>query len=144
MAERRRWRGASREDGGNELVCPRAAKMPAEPHADLMSKARRRRNLVRGEEVGRELVDILLAKKVFGEPSCPASPPFLACSPPSRAGNPVIKDARFSFHSIGPSGLGASCQAFRPCAAAVRVEGFAEKTLFSPPKMSSAVPARIG
>lgn len=143
MAERRRWRSASREDCGDELVCPRAAKMPAEPTVDLI-KSRRRRSFVRGEEVGRELVDIFLAKKVFGEPSYASSPPFLACSPPSRAGNPVIRDAHFSHHSIGPSGLGTSSQVFRPCAAAVRVEGFAEKTLFSPPKMSSAVSARIG
>jgi hypothetical protein len=43
MAERRRWRSASREDCGDELVCPRAAKMPAEPNVDLIKSLRRRR-----------------------------------------------------------------------------------------------------
>ncbi|XP_043694738.1 uncharacterized protein LOC122645490 isoform X2 [Telopea speciosissima] len=100
-------------------------------------------------KAGSELLDLILTKGVYGaEQSSSAtqlasSPPFFSGSPPSRATNPLIQDARFGDEKLTslsplqgsvPSGLSSSPSSSRKggCArmkfghkpAAVRIEGF--------------------
>ncbi|GBG72779.1 hypothetical protein CBR_g12347 [Chara braunii] len=104
-----------------------------------MAKSRRRlsaiaikeKNLRSDGEAGREILEIFLCKSGCNESTQPCSLPFLACSPPNRAANPVVHDARFlrSRSSGTGGGLPSSClggggSAVSP--AMTRVEGFAE------------------
>ncbi|KAL9297521.1 hypothetical protein ACSQ67_023417 [Phaseolus vulgaris] len=95
-------------------------------------------------KAGAELLDIVLKRESSGQDfsnQIPSSPPYFCCSPPVRAANPLIQDARFGdeentlVSSISsPSGLPSPSSASRKggCArmkfglkpAAVRVEGF--------------------
>ncbi|OWM65140.1 uncharacterized protein LOC116215336 isoform X2 [Punica granatum] len=81
-----------------------------------------------------ELLDIILPEGVY-DPERP-SPPFLLGSPPSRASNPVVQDARFMedrlVHSSSPAppstsarnGGGFTRMKFGHKPAPVRIEGF--------------------
>ncbi|XP_042516335.1 uncharacterized protein LOC122090717 isoform X2 [Macadamia integrifolia] len=99
-------------------------------------------------KAGSELLDMILTKGVYGGEQSTAqvasSPPFFSGSPPSRATNPLIQDARFGDEKLTslsplqvsvPSGLSSSPSSARKgggCArmkfghkpAAVRIEGF--------------------
>ncbi|XP_042492401.1 uncharacterized protein LOC122071970 [Macadamia integrifolia] len=98
---------------------------------------------------GSELLDIILTKGGYGaeqSTQVPSSPPFFCGSPPSRATNPLIQDARFGDEKLtslsplpapvsvptrlspSPSSSarkgGCARMKFGPKPAAVRVEGF--------------------
>ncbi|KAG5002432.1 hypothetical protein AAZX31_08G354800 [Glycine max] len=91
-------------------------------------------------KAGAELLDIVLKRESYGEEfanQIPSSPPYFCGSPPVRASNPLIQDARFGDEVStisSPSGLLSPSSASRKagCArmkfglkpAAVRVEGF--------------------
>ncbi|KAJ1443244.1 hypothetical protein SESBI_00535 [Sesbania bispinosa] len=95
-------------------------------------------------KAGAELLDIIHKRENHGEEfasQVASSPPYFFGSPPSRAANPLTKDARFGDeeHTLissvsSPSGLlspsSVSCKGgcarmkFGPKPAAVRVEGF--------------------
>ncbi|XXG83778.1 hypothetical protein AAC387_Pa10g1459 [Persea americana] len=97
-------------------------------------------------KAGMELLDIILTKGGYGSDQpmsqVASSPPFFCGSPPSRAANPLVHDARFGEEKLPvpslpiPSGLSMSPSTpssarkgcvrskFGPTAATVRVEGF--------------------
>lgn len=96
-------------------------------------------------KAGTELLDIILTKGAYGSSEqspgqVASSPPYFCGSPPSRATNPLVNDARFCEEKLPslplPSGLSASPSApasarkgcvrnkFGITPAAVRVEGF--------------------
>ncbi|OIV90152.1 hypothetical protein TanjilG_01606 [Lupinus angustifolius] len=91
-------------------------------------------------KAGADLLDIIFKKESHGDEianQVASSPPYFCGSPPVRAANPIIQDARFGDenHSpISPSGLPSPASASRKggCVrmnfglkpAAVRVEGF--------------------
>ncbi|GLT34036.1 hypothetical protein SLA2020_085820 [Shorea laevis] len=110
---------------------------------------------------GAELLDIILRKEDFvtEQPVTPiaSSPPFFCGSPPSRAANPLVHDARFgderltpipSLQIPSPSGLSSPSSATRKggCVrmkyglkpAAVRVEGF---DCLNRDRQNSSIPA---
>ncbi|WOL01178.1 hypothetical protein Cni_G09892 [Canna indica] len=109
-----------------EPICP--LRWPSSHQADFCDS-----------KAGEDLLDIFLAKG--GELyQVPSSPPFFCGSPPSRAANPVVHDARFGedrpHAPVAPLPLTQSLTPMSPnqgCAhakfgllpAAVRVEGFA-------------------
>ncbi|KAJ4707097.1 Translocase subunit seca [Melia azedarach] len=116
---------------------------------------------VSDSKAGAELLDIILMKEGYGvEQSAnqvASSPPFFCGSPPSRAANPLIQDARFgdekysplsSFPVPPPSGLASPSSAALKagCArmnlglkpATVRVEGF---DCLNRDRQNSSIPA---
>ncbi|KAJ4825680.1 hypothetical protein Tsubulata_039114 [Turnera subulata] len=87
-------------------------------------------------KAGAELLDIILSKGGYGY-QVASSPPFYCGSPPSRASNPLIQDARFGNEKIAPltpappSPSSAAARKggcvrtkFGHSPAAVRIEGF--------------------
>ncbi|KAL5080475.1 hypothetical protein RYX36_008896 [Vicia faba] len=90
-------------------------------------------------KAGAELLDMIFEKECLGDEfayQAASSPPYFCGSPPVRAANPLVHDARFGdeIMSSSPSGLPSPTSASRKggCArvsfglkpAAVRVEGF--------------------
>ncbi|KAJ4961216.1 hypothetical protein NE237_021126 [Protea cynaroides] len=102
-------------------------------------------------KAGSELLDIILTKGGYGAEQSThvaSSPPFFCGSPPSRAANPLIQDARFGDEKLTSSSLllapvpvpvssglapspsssarngGCARMKFGPKPAAVRIEGF--------------------
>ncbi|XP_061359266.1 uncharacterized protein LOC133303377 [Gastrolobium bilobum] len=96
-------------------------------------------------KAGAELLDIMFKKESYGEEfanQAASSPPFFCGSPPMRAANPLVQDARFGDEKhtpisaiLSPSGLpspsssasrkgGCVRMSFGIKPAAVRVEGF--------------------
>ncbi|KAB2013978.1 hypothetical protein Goshw_021097 [Gossypium schwendimanii] len=88
-------------------------------------------------KTGAELLDIILPEGGYGAENptdqMASSPPYFCGSPPSRASNPVIQDARFNdeqpvlppLTSPAPSSRGGCVRVkFGQMPAAVRIEGF--------------------
>ncbi|XP_007033265.2 PREDICTED: uncharacterized protein LOC18602053 [Theobroma cacao] len=131
---------------GGSVVCPKPRRIgvlannPIGPLRLHMSHQAE----VSDSKAGAELLDIILKKEDFGtEQSATqvaSSPPFFCGSPPSRAANPLVQDARFgeerlaalstlqipSPSSQSPSARKGGCvrMKFGLKPAAVRVEGF--------------------
>lgn len=144
MHERRRARagpGLRVETGEEELVYPRAVRLGATPGIVSDVKSRRRCGIQNrcDAEVGREILDILLLKNKYNDGGIQDCSPPLCESPPSRAGNPIVKDIRFVHDRstrLGPGGTPShskygSCTPVRsvPC---VRVEGFFSPSVAKP------------
>ncbi|KAJ7971220.1 Translocase subunit seca [Quillaja saponaria] len=113
-------------------------------------------------KAGAELLDIILMKEGYGEQQCAnqvaLSPPYFCGSPPSRAANPLVKDAQFGNEKLtpistsaipSPSALSSPSSASRKgggCVrmkfgqkpAAVRVEGF---DCLNRDRQNSSIPA---
>ncbi|XP_015869877.1 uncharacterized protein LOC107407161 isoform X2 [Ziziphus jujuba] len=110
-------------------------------------------------KAGSELLDIILMKEGFGAEQSAgyvaSSPPYFCGSPPSRAANPLVQDARFGDEKplpalpfASPSGLSSPSSAARKggCVrmkyglkpAAVRVEGF---DCLNRDRQNSSIPA---
>lgn len=109
-------------------------------------------------KAGAEVLDIILRKESHGEEcasQAAASPPYFCGSPPVRAANPLVQDARFAdekntpmLGNSSPSGLQSPSSASRKggCArmkfgltpAAVRVEGF---DCLNRDRQNSSIPA---
>ncbi|KAF7811255.1 uncharacterized protein G2W53_032231 [Senna tora] len=109
-------------------------------------------------KAGAELLDIFLKKESYGEEfanQAAASPPYFCGSPPVRAANPLVQDARFGDEKLtpissisSPSGLSSPSSASRKggCTrmkfglkpAAVRVEGF---DCLNRDRQNSSIPA---
>ncbi|KAL9427630.1 hypothetical protein AB3S75_029754 [Citrus x aurantiifolia] len=116
---------------------------------------------VSDSKAGAELLDIILMKEGHGvdqtASQAASSPPFFCGSPPSRAANPLIQDARFGDEKLSPlsslqvpppSGLPSPSSSARKagCArmnfglkpATVRVEGF---DCLNRDRQNSSIPA---
>ncbi|PON87853.1 hypothetical protein TorRG33x02_163980 [Trema orientale] len=112
-------------------------------------------------KAGADLLDMILMKEEYGAEQSMAqiasSPPFFCGSPPSRAANPVVQDARFGDEKLAPfpgfpypspSGLSSPSSSARKggCVrmqyglkpAAVRVEGF---DCLNRDRQNSSIPA---
>lgn len=140
-------------DGKDPVVCPKPRRLGLLNHAvnDPIRPFRWHFNHqaeMCDSKAGAELLDIILTKGNYGAEQSAAqlasSPPFFCGSPPSRATNPLIQDARFGKEKLSslsplpvpiPSGLSSSPSSsarkggcvrakFGHKPAAVRVEGF--------------------
>ncbi|KAI4346876.1 hypothetical protein L6164_007739 [Bauhinia variegata] len=110
-------------------------------------------------KAGAELLDLILKKESYGDEQyanqVASSPPYFCGSPPVRAANPLIQDARFGDEKLNPasaisspSGLSSPSSASRKggCVrmkfglkpAAVRVEGF---DCLNRDRQNSSIPA---
>lgn len=131
---------------GGAVVCPKPRRIeilannPTKPLRLHMSHQAE----VSDSKAGADLLDIILNKEDLGteeEQSIASSPPFFCGSPPSRAANPLVQDARFGDERLAqalstleipspssPSSLarkgGCVRMKFGLKPAAVRVEGF--------------------
>ncbi|KAK9271553.1 hypothetical protein L1049_001913 [Liquidambar formosana] len=135
-------------DWKDSVVCPKPRRVgllannPMRPLRRHMSYQAE----VCDSKAGAELLDIILMKEGYGAEQSATQvalspPPFFCGSPPSRASNPLIQDARFGDDKLtlglpisSPSGVSSPTSSARKggCArmnfglkpAAVRVEGF--------------------
>lgn len=135
--------GADRRES---VVCPKPRRLGVSSNNPLRSQISHRSEICKSKATA-ELLDLILKKEDYElEPQSPlpvaSTPPFFAGSPPRRAENPLVQDARFRDEKItpimappamSPSGLPSpSASARKGCArmkfgvkpAAVRVEGF--------------------
>ncbi|OMO80230.1 hypothetical protein CCACVL1_13124 [Corchorus capsularis] len=151
----------SEHQKGGPVVCPKPRRIgvlasnPTRPLRLHMSHQSELNDL----RAGAELLDIILNKEDFGtEQSAThvaSSPPFFSGSPPSRAANPLVQDARFGEERLAalsslqiPSPSSPSSAAARKggCVrmkfglkpAAVRVEGF---DCLNRDRQNSSIPA---
>ncbi|KAF8378677.1 hypothetical protein HHK36_030026 [Tetracentron sinense] len=134
-------------DRKNPLVCPKPRRLDLFNHTinDPIKPLRwylSHQTELCDSKAGTELLDIILTKGSATQVA--SSPPFFCGSPPSRAANPVIQDARFGEEKLTPlspmqipvsSGLSSSPSSsarkggcvrtkFGHKPAAVRIEGF--------------------
>ncbi|KAK1280455.1 hypothetical protein QJS04_geneDACA003018 [Acorus gramineus] len=126
--------GASRSDGDRRgpLCCPKPRRLSVVGNDSIPP-------LRWQSKPGADLLDLILTKGSYG--SDLSSPPFFCGSPPSRAANPVVHDARFGEGKATAAAASPVQSVFPPspsprkaCAssrskfgftpAAVRVEGF--------------------
>ncbi|XP_021296495.1 uncharacterized protein LOC110425794 [Herrania umbratica] len=145
---------------GGSVVCPKPRRIgvlannPIRPLRLHMSHQAE----VSDSKAGAELLDIILKKEDFGtEQSATqvaSSPPFFCGSPPSRAANPLVQDARFGDERLAalstlqipsPSSPSSSARKggcvrmkFGLKPAAVRVEGF---DCLNRDRQNSSIPA---
>ncbi|KAM7471133.1 hypothetical protein LguiA_009316 [Lonicera macranthoides] len=124
-------RGDSSHDG---VVCPKPRRLDDHHLAPSLWLSSNRQAEVFDSRAGTELMDLILTKGCYGVEK-PNTPPFFSGSPPSRASNPVIQDARFCSEklTVAPEALpsqsarkqGSCVRAnFGHKPAAVRIEGF--------------------
>ncbi|OVA02950.1 hypothetical protein BVC80_8781g6 [Macleaya cordata] len=143
-------------DRKDPLVCPKPRRLGRSNHAvnepirSLRWQLSHQADLC-DSRAGTELLDIFLTKGGYGAEQSPSqvfssSPPFFSGSPPSRASNPLIQDARFGDEQLTqfshlpvpvpiPSGMSSSPSSstrkggcarskFGHKPAAIRIEGF--------------------
>ncbi|KAK8595722.1 hypothetical protein V6N13_000415 [Hibiscus sabdariffa] len=82
-------------NGGGAVVCPK----PRRIRVLTLRLHKSHQSEVSDSKAGAELLDIILDREDLGteqEQSIASSPPFFRGSPPSRAANPLVQDARFS------------------------------------------------
>ncbi|XP_039027509.1 uncharacterized protein LOC120161302 [Hibiscus syriacus] len=147
-------RGLISISDGGPVVCPKPrrnrvlANNPVRPLRLHMSHQAEVNDL----KAGAELLDIILKKDMETEQSAPevaSSPPFFCGSPPSRAANPLVHDARFGDERIAslqvpsPSSslahkVGCVRMTFGLKQPTVRVEGF---DCLNRDRQNSSIPA---
>lgn len=133
-------------DRRESVVCPKPRRVGVLSNNPFRPQISHRSEICKSKAAA-ELLDLILKKEDYElEPQSPmaiaSTPPFFAGSPPRRAENPLVQDARFrdekitpimALPAMSPSGLPSpSASARKGCArmkfglkpAAVRVEGF--------------------
>lgn len=97
---------ASFEEG---VICPKPRRLGVVSFStpEVLKPVRQRRSMspagVEGE-AGNEILEIFLNKISSGDAtSLGCSPPYFSGSPPSRAGNPLVRDEEFSHQRRPPS-----------------------------------------
>ncbi|KAI4352224.1 hypothetical protein L6164_006497 [Bauhinia variegata] len=158
FSSREEMRGSVYQDS---VICPKPrhvgilSNVPARPLRFHLSQQAEGSD----SKAGAELLDLILMKESYGDEhygnQVASSPPYFCGSPPARAANPVIQDARFGNEKIAPisaisspSGLSSPSSASRKggCVrmkfglkpAAVRVEGF---DCLNRDRQNSSIPA---
>lgn len=150
---------ASISDLKDPIVCPKPRRLAILANNHIKQPLRWHQTEFCDSKAGADLLDIILKKGSEQSSSHVASsPPYFSGSPPSRASNPLIQDARFGDEKVSPmaalpayspSGLSSPSSASSKgggCArmkfglkpAAVRVEGF---DCLSRDRQNSRIPA---
>ncbi|XP_022983663.1 uncharacterized protein LOC111482209 [Cucurbita maxima] len=149
---------ASISDLKDPIVCPKPRRLAILANNHIKQPLRWHQTEFCDSKAGADLLDIILKKGSEQSSSHVASsPPYFSGSPPSRASNPLIQDARFGDERVSPmaalpayspSGLSSPSSASLKggCArmkfglkpAAVRVEGF---DCLSRDRQNSRIPA---
>lgn len=117
-----------KEEEEELVICPKPQRVVS--ISEILKPVRQRRGMISPAvdfEAGNEILEIFLSKNTGGDSSFGCSPPYFSGSPPSRAGNPLVRDAEFS-HLQPPSSLvthpkSSKGPSFR-ASPSVRVEGF--------------------
>ncbi|XP_052187457.1 uncharacterized protein LOC127798150 [Diospyros lotus] len=98
----------SMSDGRETVVCPKPRRLGllSDPVRPLRWHLTSHQPELYESEAGTDLLDIILPKGGYGGEQSFAevalSPPFFCGSPPSRASNPLIQDARFGDENFIP------------------------------------------
>lgn len=112
-----------------EVLCPKPRRVAGVTFStlELLKPVRQRRSMQSAGvdcEAGHEILEIILCKN---SNALGSSPPYFSGSPPSRAGNPLVRDAEFSHHRrilpAGSQSKSSTGPSFR-LNPSVRVEGF--------------------
>eukprot|EP00249_Psilotum_nudum_P019768 c27409_g1_i2 orf=408-830(-) len=125
MGNSGRRRTGPKVDGYIEqVICPKPRRIAASCTPEVMKPSCQLRSTHAGAEceAGYEILEILQNKNVPGES------PSMGCSPPSRAGNPLVHDVQFIHQRMPPPAVIAQPRppggSSRRAAPSIRIEGF--------------------